>query len=285
MVLTAVLTPALALALLAAIFVLAPWPIVAGVVLALAFGTTAAIHEARRRPDAIPLGAAEHPELHVMVERLCALADLGKPELVLERRREPNSWIVAAPGRRPRLHLTASLIDLLEPDELQAVLAHELSHLANGDARVMTVVGMPGAVLVRGAMFVRFGLLQIGGLVAAAVGLIAQSGSRALGRYREFSADAGACALTGRPSALASALVKVSGAVDRLPPRRDLRAAAALNAFNLVSVGTARRRRGRLGRSPIVRRLSASHPPLERRLAALERLERTLHGRVAPPLG
>jgi hypothetical protein len=166
--------------------------------------------------------------------------------------------------------------DLLEPGELEAVVAHELSHVAHRDATVMTVVGGPGAVLLEGG---RTNLGWWGPLVAArlfsfAIGLLASIGSHTLSRYRELTADAGAAALTGRPSALASALLKVSGALE-LVPRTDLRAVAARDGLHLLAVDDANGWRRLLGRT---------HPSVERRIAALERLEhRAAHARHAPP--
>jgi heat shock protein HtpX len=128
-----------------------------------------------------------------------------------------------------------------------------------------------------------WGPVIAGAMIAGAVGLVSRVPTNALSRYREFSADAGACALTGRPSALARALLKVSGQLARVP-RADLRAVAGRDAFHLVAVeapaGRRGRRRGRWDRlagwGPI-RRLGATHPPLDRRLAALDRLERRHH--------
>ena len=98
------------------------------------------------------LAPAEAPELHAIVERLCVVADLPKPALVLERRAMPNSWIEGTKRGGYRLHLTQGLLDLLEPRELEAVIAHELAHVANRDAAVMTVVGGPGEALLSGGV-------------------------------------------------------------------------------------------------------------------------------------
>jgi heat shock protein HtpX len=178
------------------------------------------------------------------------------------------------PGRRPRLHVTQALLDLLDGDELRAVLAHELSHVANHDAAVMTVVGMPGALLLTGARRAAAGgwlPLQIGAMIAGLIGLCSRVGTSALSRSRELVADRGACAITGRPSALASALLKVSGALRQLPSA-DLREMAALNAFQLVAVEP--RQAKWYASNRLARRLAATHPSLDQRLAALEQLER-----------
>lgn len=146
------------------------------------------------------------------------------------------------------------------------MLAHELSHIANRDALVMSVVGMPGSVMVNGA---RTGNLDA--LLVLAIGMIANVGTSILTRYREFAADAGSAAITGRPSALASALMKVSDSLERIPAS-DLRAAAGMNAFNLVPVNDPRRG----GRRRWLGGIVATHPPLAARLKALDALERAI---------
>jgi heat shock protein HtpX len=271
MVLTAVFTPAIVIALVVVMFLSLPSDILAGVGLAVMIGFVITYKE---RSSSVPEKALSRdaaPELFVAVERLCVVADLERPEIVLHPDREPNSWVVAPPGRTPHLHVTQALLDLLTDDELAAVLAHELSHLANRDAIVMTVVGTPGMLLQKGSR-VSWGFwpLQVGMLIACLIGLLSRVGTNSLSRCRELSADAGAAAITGRPSALASALLKVSGAIDRIP-RADLRAAAAGNSFNLVAVAPVR------SQNPVVTRLGATHPRISERLRALEALEADLH--------
>jgi heat shock protein HtpX len=260
-----VATPLVVLAALAAVVVIAPTRLVVGVAIALVIGVFAALQEHAQRRPARALSPQDAPELHAAVERLCLIADLPKPRIVLERERQPNSWIVATGRDRARLHLTQGLVDRLEPRELEAVIAHELSHLAHRDAIVMTVVGGPGAALLAGGSALAgrwIWPLQLGGLVAAAIGWVATLGTRALSRYREFAADAGAVALTGHPAVLASALMKVSDGVHALPTR-DLRAAAARDAFHLLPVARERR-------------VTATHPSLKARIARLERMEARL---------
>ena len=199
------------------------------------------------------LSPADAPELHAVVERLCVIADLPKPAIVLERQSLPNSWIEGTVRSGYRLHLTKGLIDRLEPRELEAVIAHELAHVVNRDAAVMTVVGGPGEALLSGGMRVAgqgWWPLMLGGLIAAAIGSASTVGTRALSRYREYAADAGAVAITGNPAALASALMKVSdGLLSR--PRTDLRSAAVLDSFHLLPVSRERSFA-----------LTATHPPL-----------------------
>ena len=264
MVAAAVLTPLVVVAVLAAIVLFAPWRLVAGVAIASAIGVVAAVRERRSRLAPIELTAEEAPAVHAIVERLCVVADLPKPRIVLEQERQPNSWIVSIGRGRSQLHLTQGLLDSLEPVELEAVIGHELAHVAHRDAAVMTFVGGPGAVLQGGgSQLMRRGVfwfIQLGGVLAMAIGWLASIGTRALSRYREFAADAGAVALTGNPAALASALMKVSDGLVAIP-RQDMREAAARDAFHLLPVGV-----GEL-------RLLATHPPLRARIERLERLE------------
>jgi heat shock protein HtpX len=201
-----------------------------------------------------------------VIERLCVVADLPKPRIVLEDERQPNSWVVSVGRDNARLHVTQGLLDRLDAHELEAVVGHELAHIAHRDATVMTLVGGPGAVLVGGgARMARGGVwpMQIGAIVAWAIGKVASVGTLALSRYREFAADAGAVALTGNPAALASALMKVSEGVVAVPSR-DLRAVAARDPFHLLPVAEAKNA------------LLATHPSLEARIARLERLESRL---------
>jgi heat shock protein HtpX len=271
MVLVAVLTPLTVLALLAAVVFLLPTRFLGGLAFALGIALCIRVgaHAIRKQPPGRVLRERDDPELFSLVDRLCALADLPRPQLVLSDQRQPNSWVVHLPRRAPRLYVTTGLRELLTLDELAAVLAHELAHVVNRDALVMSVVGMPGSVLLR----VRGG--GVDGLLAVAIGMLSQLGTAALSRYRELAADAGSAAITGRPSALASALLKVSDSLTQVPSK-DLRAAAALNSFNLVAV-TPRRRRGPRGR--MAARIFGTHPALQIRLDALETLETAQHSR------
>ena len=280
MVLAAVGTPLFVIGAVLLGVVLLPAKMFIGLGVIGALGAVAIFIERRKEAAAVPLHAGERPELRAIVERLCLLADLPEPELVVHPARQPNSWIFDLPGRTPRLHVTEGLLEALEPAELEAVIAHELSHVAHRDATVMTVVGLPGELLSRGTGrgWVGWGggFMIASQLVAASIAYISTFGTRALSRHRELAADAGAARLTGRPAALVSALHKVSGEIDRLP-KRDLRAPVALDAFGLLPTSAEEV-------TSLVDRLRATHPPLQRRIAALERLERELHGaRLAPP--
>jgi heat shock protein HtpX len=278
MVLAAVATPLIVLACAVALVALAPFKLVAAFAIAAAIGVGGSLTERRNRPRAEPVTPAQAPELHAIVDRLCVLADVPRPEIVIEPERQPNSWLVGLSREHSRLHVTRGLLDLLSPSELEAVVGHELAHLVNRDAAVMTAVGGPGAVLLAGGTRMLRGgwwFTLIGGVVAAGVGRLSLLGTQALSRDRELAADAGSAALTGRPAALASALRRISGQL-RLIPQEDLRVAACRDVFHLLAVeqegdGWA----GRLG---------ATHPPLQRRIERLERMERAMQSaRLARP--
>ena len=270
MILTAVMTPLMVVAVVAGMVVAAPTDLVIGLGIVVAIGTVAAVSGRRQSSRARVLAPGEEPAIDAAIERLCALGDLPRPEVVLEGRREPNSWVIDLPGRAPRVHLTRGLVDILMPAELEAVVAHELAHVAHRDATVMSVVGLPGAVLVDGSRSMGWGWwpMMMSGLIARALGAVSQVGTSALSRYRETAADAAAARMTGNPSALASALLKVSSGL-RVPATEDMRSVAARNAFNLLPVGD--QAQGLFGR------LTATHPSVEERVAALERLERRLN--------
>ena len=150
MLLAAVCTPLIVLACAVAIVALAPFKLVAAFAIAAAIGIGGSITERRNRPRAEPVTPAQAPELHAIVDRLCVLADVPKPEIVIEPEQQPNSWLVGLSRERARLHVTRGLLDLLTPAELEAVVGHELAHLVNRDAAVMTAVGGPGAILLDG---------------------------------------------------------------------------------------------------------------------------------------
>jgi heat shock protein HtpX len=275
MVLASVLTPLLVLAAVVAVVLVMPHKIAVYLLIAGALGVVLAIRAALTQNRGRPVSPAQAPELHAVTERLCAAASLPKPDIHLEPERQPNSWVVARPRRRAELHVTNGLVDLLEPVELEAVVAHELAHLANRDAAVMTVVSGPGVALQEGgAKLMRFHFwLAPGAFLAIGIGWVSRLGTNALSRYRELAADAGGAALPGRPDALASALRKASGRLQVIP-MRDLRAVAGRDAFHLLPVAE------RDGGS----RLVATHPDLERRIARLEAMERRLHHARLPHL-
>jgi heat shock protein HtpX len=221
---------------------------------------------------------AEAPGLHAMVERLCVQADLPKPRIAIAPTSVPNAFAMGRSPRRAVVCATTGILDLLEPHELEGVMAHELAHVKHRDVLIMTVASFFASVA---AMVLQFGVLFGGGrdrdngqpafvvvlLVSAIVYAVSFVLMLALSRYREFVADRGAAITTGRPSALASALMKLSDGMQRVP-QRDLRVASELNAFFIVPA----RAKGTL------RALFSTPPPVEQRLAALARLEADLQG-------
>jgi heat shock protein HtpX len=274
MVCAMVLTPAAAVGGIATVVLYGSTRITFGVVLAAAVGILAKGGEPAPAPRPAP--PDEWPHVHAAVERLCVLADLPKPVVVVETDRRPNSWTVSPAKGADRLHLTTGLLALLPPEELEAVIAHELSHLAHHDARVLTVVGGLSSLLMDGAeraLKRNWWFLLFGVVAAYLVGYVSRMGALFLSRGREYAADAGAAALTRHPAALASALRRATGALDLLP-RRDLRLAAGQDMLGLLPVR----------RPTELPRLTATHPDVAKRIARLERLEREMHrARCAPP--
>jgi heat shock protein HtpX len=224
----------------------------------------------------------EEPELHGIIERLCLQADLPKPRVCVMEHPMPNAFAMGRSQKSATVCATRGILNMLSPAELEGVMAHELTHVINRDVMVMTMASffaMVASLIMQFAFF--FG--GFGGgygrnreaeaavaatiAVAAVVYAISFMLLRALSRYREFAADRGSAVLTGRPSALASALLKISGTIERVPSR-DLRTVEGMSAFFIVP---ARAKNSLMN-------LFADHPPLEQRLAALERLESQLQG-------
>jgi heat shock protein HtpX len=219
----------------------------------------------------------EAPQLHAMIERLCVQADLPKPKVAVANTAMPNAFALGRSPKNATVCATTGIMELLTPAELEGVMAHELTHVANRDVMVMTLASFFATIA---AYIVQFGFF-FGGtsnsddddgpsamvlvLVSLVVYFISFLLMQALSRYREFAADRGAALITGRPSALASALVKISGGMARIP-QKDLRAASELNAFFIFPAG--------------VGGLFATHPPMEKRIAALQRLEGQLQGTI-----
>ncbi|MGH9070135.1 MAG: zinc metalloprotease HtpX [Acidimicrobiales bacterium] len=234
---------------------------------------------------------AEAPALHGVVDRLCALANMPKPRVAIADVDMPNAF---ATGRNPKaavLCATTGLMRRLEEPELEAVLAHELSHVAHRDVAVMTLasfLGMAAGLLTRVGMYSGLfggfggnrdnrggGGMGGGGQAGAFMAIVGISAlvyavsfllTRALSRYRELSADRSGATLTGRPMTLASALVKVTGAISKIPTR-DLRSAQAFNAFFFTPA---------LTNGTSLANLLSTHPSLERRLEQLNRMEAEL---------
>ena len=217
----------------------------------------------------------EEPQLHQMVSRLCAMADLPKPRIAVVETAMPNAF---ATGRSPNnsvVAVTTGIRRQLSPAELEAVLAHELTHIKNRDVMVMTIASFLSTVaffMVRNSLFFGGagsgrgkGGIAVAFIVSAAVWVVSSLLIRSLSRYREFAADRGAAVITGQPSSLASALMKISGVMPRIP-KEDLRKAEGMNAFFIIPA---------VSGSSIMNLLS-THPPVEKRIAALERIGKDL---------
>ena len=220
----------------------------------------------------------EQPELHAMIERLCVQADLPKPRVAVAETSMPNAFALGRSPKKATVCATTGIMDLLSPAELEGVMAHELTHVANRDVAIMTMAGFFASLA---SMIFQFGFFFGGGgddddnagffaVIAAAVAVYAISYflMLALSRYREFAADRGAAVMTGRPSALSSALMKIAGGMERVP-EKDLRTAhAEMSAFYIFPPGAKRS----------IFALFATHPPLEKRIARLEAMESRLQG-------
>jgi heat shock protein HtpX len=222
----------------------------------------------------------EAPQLHAMIERLCVQADLPKPKVAVANTRMPNAFALGRSPKSATVCATTGIMDLLSPSELEGVMAHELTHVANRDVMVMTLAGFFATIA---AYIVQFGFLFGGGmasnddddgpsamvliLVSLVVYVVSFFLMQALSRYREFAADRGSALITGRPSALASALQKISSGMHRIP-QQDLRSAQNLQAFFIFPAGT----------KEAVSGLFATHPPMEKRIERLMRLESQLQG-------
>ena len=222
----------------------------------------------------------EAPQLHAMVERLCVQANLPKPRVAVANTQMPNAFAIGRSPKKATVCATTGIMELLSPAELEGVMAHELTHVQNRDVMVMTIASFFATVA---AYIVQFGFFFGGGgmgsndddgpsaavviLVSIGVYVISFVLLQALSRYREFAADRGAAVITGRPSALSSALMKISGSMERIP-QRDLRASQELAAFYIFPPQA----------KQSLMNLFSTHPPLEKRIAALSRLEAQLQG-------
>jgi heat shock protein HtpX len=220
----------------------------------------------------------QEPELHGIIDRLCVQADLPKPRVCVIETSVPNACAMGRSQKSASVTATRGILDMLSPAELEGVMAHELTHVINRDVMVMTLASFFASLA---SMIAQFALFFGGGygndeeerdimiviLVSVVVYVVSFVLLRTLSRYREFAADRGSAVLTGRPSALASALIKISGAIERAPSQ-DLRRVEGSSAFFIIPP--------RAKKS--LMNLFADHPPLEQRLAALERLESQLQG-------
>ena len=228
------------------------------------------------------------PALHDMVERLCAMADLPKPKVAMMDTPVPNAFATGRSPKHAAICVTTGLWDRLEPKEIEGVLAHELSHVANRDVLIMTVASffaMLAAILTRFGLYA--GLWGGGGgrsnnnnngppvwLIIFAVSILVYAISfiliRTISRYREFAADRGSAVITGAPEYLMSALQKISSQMT-LIPNQDLRQVEGMNAFFIIPALT----------KAFASELFMDHPPLEKRLAALAEIAREMGRPVA----
>ncbi len=244
---------------------------------------------ALRSMGAQEVSPQEAPELHAMIERLCVQADIPKPKIAVVASPVPNAFALGRSQKTATVCATTGIMDLLSPAELEAVMAHEITHIVNRDVMIMTLAGFFASIA---SMIVQFGFLFGGGgyggggydddddgpsfmaviLISAIVWVVSFFLMRMLSRYREFAADRGAAVITGRPSALSAALMKLSGVNDRIP-QSDLRAHAEMNAFYIVPVKV----------KDSLYNLFSTHPPMEKRIEALSRLESQLQsgGRIS----
>ncbi|MDN5894355.1 MAG: zinc metalloprotease HtpX [Nocardioides sp.] len=230
----------------------------------------------------------EAPELHGMIDRLCAMADMPKPRVGISDMDIPNAFATGRSPERSVVCVTTGILRKLDAEELEGVLAHELSHVAHRDVMVMTIASTAGIVagmITQGAQY--GGLSLLGGrgrnnnnggaaamVIALVISLIVYAVSfvltRLLSRYREMCADRSGAYLTMKPAALASALQKISGEMATIP-QKDLRSTKAMNAFFIAPAIS----------GATVKTLTSTHPSLEDRLEQLARIQAELNRPIA----
>jgi heat shock protein HtpX len=242
---------------------------------------------ALRTAGAIEVSPQQAPELHGIVDRVCALADMPKPRIAIARSPLPNAFATGRNADKAVLCVTTGLMGMLTPGELEGVIAHEMSHVAHKDVQVMTIASFLAIVAALLIRFSFYGELFGGGrgrggnnnggalpifLIIMGVSIVVYAVSflliRMLSRYRELAADRSGALLTGQPSQLKSALLKVSQGINRIPTR-DLRAAEPLNAFFFAPAA-------HLTGGKSLSSIFSTHPSLERRLAELDKVQRQL---------
>jgi heat shock protein HtpX len=220
----------------------------------------------------------EAPGLHSMIEKLCIQADLPKPRIAVADTDVPNAFAIGRSPKSATVCATTGIMRTLTPTELEGVMAHELSHVKHRDVLIMTIASFFASLA---AIITQFGFFFGGDsddnpsfvivlLVSFAVYIISFFLMMALSRYREFGADRGAAIITGRPSALSAALVKITQAMQQVPTH-DLREAQRMNAFFIIPTSVKK----------AATTLFSTHPPVEKRIEALQRLEAQLQGTAA----
>ncbi|HEU4514996.1 MAG TPA: zinc metalloprotease HtpX [Nocardioidaceae bacterium] len=222
----------------------------------------------------------EAPELHGIIDRLCAMADMPKPRVAISYTDLPNAFATGRSPHRAAVCVTTGILDRLTAEELEGVLAHELSHVAHRDVLVMTLASSAGIIAGMATRGAQYGAIfgrrdsnnpagAAGFLIALVVSLVVYAVSffltRLLSRYRELSADRAGAYLTQKPSALASALTKITGQIAAIP-NRDLRAAQSMNAFFITPAVSGQ----------TMQTLTSTHPSLEQRLEQLAKVSAEL---------
>lgn len=217
----------------------------------------------------------EEPRLHEIISRLCAIADLPKPKIAVVESSVPNAFATGRSKKSAVVAVTTSLKQRLSQPEIEAVLAHELSHVKNRDMLVITIASFLSTVaffLVRNMLFFgmggrdrRGGAALIVFMVSLVVWILSFLLIRALSRYREFAADRGSAIITGQPSYLVSALLAISGTMERVPSR-DLREVEGMNAFFIIPAIS----------GDSIMKLFSTHPTLEARIHVLSEMERRM---------
>jgi heat shock protein HtpX len=235
----------------------------------------------------------EAPELHGVIDRLCALADMPKPRVAIAYTDLPNAFATGRSPSRSAVCVTTGILDRLTAEEMEGVLAHELSHVAHRDVLVMTLASSAGIIAGMATRGAQYGMIFGGGrrndsngagaagmLIALLISLVVYAISffltRLLSRYRELCADRSGAYLTQKPNALASALTKITGEISRIPTK-DLRSAQTMNAFFIAPAVA----------GVSFKTLTSTHPSLEERLEQLAKvaaeLGKPMDGGFAPP--
>jgi heat shock protein HtpX len=225
----------------------------------------------------------QYPRLHDVIERIIARNNLPKPKIAVINTRMPNAFATGKGKRSSVVAVTTGLLDLLDTEELEGVIAHELTHIRNRDVLVLTLASLFSTVawylmqfgFYSGGMAYGYGYggrdrnnaggLAIVVIVAMLTWIISFLVIRAISRYREFAADRGSAQMTGKPVKLANALMKISGNMKRMPTK-DLRQAEGLNAFFIIPAASG---------STIVN-LFSTHPPVEKRIEKLMEMEASM---------
>jgi len=221
----------------------------------------------------------EAPELHSAIERLCAMADLPKPKVAIANSPVPNAFATGRNQNHAVVAVTSSLLQRLEEPEVEAVLAHELSHVKNKDMLVMTIASF--VTTIAGFLMRFWFFMGVGGnrrdnnififfIALAAIWIVSFLITRALSRYREYAADRGSAIITAHPANLASALLKISGYIARVPTE-DIRKVEGISQFFIVPA---------ISRGSALNLLS-THPPIEKRIERLRQMEAQLAGQTA----